>query len=385
MIVVIADDLTGAAELGGLGLRYDLTIEIVTTINSVSEADLLIVATDTRSMPEADALKVMETVTGSIKNINPEIIFKKVDSVLRGYVVSEINVHLQQLGLEKALLAPANPAFGRTLTDGKYFINNELIHLTSFAHDPEFPVTSSNVHHMLRVDKDDLFVAKCDEEIPEQGITIGESLTHEDLQRWITKADEQTLLAGGAGLFISLLESLQQTRKIKTNKYAKAVEIPALFVCGSTYDKSRRSIKKILDAGGPVSYMPLDIVLSVNPGEALFDEWANEIVSLLKNHKKAIIAIDVSTTEAHTITAAGLRIKKAIVVEKVFKQIAIKELLVEGGSTAAAIINRLNFDRFFPIGELGPGVIKMKVDAVDDLFLTLKPGSYDWPDYIWNF
>jgi uncharacterized protein YgbK (DUF1537 family) len=59
--------------------------------------------------------------------------------------------------------------------------------------------------------------------------------------------------------------------------------------------------------------------------------------------------------------------------------------LVEGGSTAAAIINRLNFDRFFPIGELGPGVIKMKVDAVDDLFLTLKPGSYDWPAYIWNF
>jgi len=27
----------------------------------------------------------------------------------------------------------------------------------------------------------------------------------------------------------------------------------------------------------------------------------------------------------------------------------------------------------------------MKVDAVDDLFLTLKPGSYDWPAYIWNF
>ncbi|MFI5159203.1 MAG: four-carbon acid sugar kinase family protein [Sphingobacteriales bacterium] len=383
MIVVIADDLTGAAELGGLGLRYGLTIEIVTTINKASKADLLIIATDTRSMSEANALQVMESVTASIKNIDPEIIFKKVDSVLRGYVVSEINVHLQQLGLEKALLVPANPAFGRTLTNGKYFINNELIHLTSFAHDPEFPVTSSEVHHMLRVDKDDLFIAKCDAEIPEQGITVGESLTPDDLRQWINKADKNTLLAGGAGLFISLLESLRQ--KTEAGKYSTEVETPALFVCGSTYDKSRRSIKKILDSGGPVSYMPLDIVLSVNPSDALFDDWADEIVSLLKNHQKAIIAIDVSTTEAHTITAAGLRIKKAIVVEKVFKRIAIKELLVEGGSTAAAIINRLNFDRFFPIGELGPGVIKMKVDAVDDLFLTLKPGSYDWPAYIWNF
>ena len=385
MIVVIADDLTGAAELGGLGLRYNLTIEIVTTINTISKADLLIVATDTRSMSEANALKVMETVTALIKTINPEIIFKKVDSVLRGYVVSEINVHLQQLGLEKALLVPANPAFGRTLTNGKYFINNELIHLTSFAHDPEFPVTSSDVHHMLRIDKDDLFIGKCDAAIPEQGITVGESLTQDDLKQWVTKADKKTLLAGGAGLFISLLESLKQKQKIDPGKYSSEVETPALFVCGSTYDKSRRSIKKALDSGGPVSYMPLDIVLSVNPSDTLFDEWADDIVSLLTKHKKAIIAIDVSTTEAHTITAAGLRIKKAIVVEKVFKRIAIKELLVEGGSTAAAIINRLNFDRFFPIGELGPGVIKMKVDAVDDLFLTLKPGSYDWPAYIWNF
>jgi uncharacterized protein YgbK (DUF1537 family) len=383
MIVVIADDLTGAAELGGLGLRYDLTIEIVTAINVSSKADLLIVATDTRSMAEADALKVMEKVTALVKGINPEIIFKKVDSVMRGYVVSEINVHLQQLGLEKALLVPANPAFGRTLTNGKYFINNELIHLTSFAHDPEFPVTSSNVHHMLRVDKDDLFIAKCDAEIPDHGIIVGESLTQDDLRQWIKKADKSTLLAGGAGLFISLLESLKQ--KTEASNYSSEVETPALFVCGSTYDKSRRSIKKVLDNGGPVSYMPLDIVLSGSPSDILFDEWADEIISLLKKHKKAIIAIDVSTTEAHTITAAGLRIKKAIVVKKVFKRIVIKELLVEGGSTAAAIINRLNFDRFFPIGELGPGVIKMKVDAVDDLFLTLKPGSYDWPTHIWNF
>lgn len=385
MIVVIADDLTGAAELGGLGLRYDLTIEIVTAINKSSKADLLIVATDTRSMSEANALKVMESVTAVIKNINPEIIFKKVDSVLRGYVVSEINIHLQQLELEKALLVPANPAFGRTLTNGKYFINNQLIHLTSFAHDPEFPVTSSDVHHMLRVDKDDLFIGKCDVELPEQGIIVGESLTQDDLKQWVKKADKDILLAGGAGLFTSLLESLKQKQKTRADNYSHEVGIPALYVCGSTYDKSRRSIKKILDSGGPVSYMPLDIVLSVNPSTALFDAWADEIVLLLNKHKKAIIAIDVSTTEAHTITAAGLRIKKAIVVEKVFKRITIKELLVEGGSTAAAIINRLSFDRFFPIGELGPGVIKMKVDAIDDLFLTLKPGSYDWPAYMWNF
>ena len=44
MIVVIADDLTGAAELGGLALRYGLATEITTTVNATSTAELLIIA-----------------------------------------------------------------------------------------------------------------------------------------------------------------------------------------------------------------------------------------------------------------------------------------------------------------------------------------------------
>jgi len=63
----------------------------------------------------------------------------------------------------------------------------------------------------------------------------------------------------------------------------------------------------------------------------------------------------------------------------------VKELLVEGGATAAAIIKRLNINRFLPVNEFDTGVIRMKVDKNDGLFLTLKPGSYDWPPHIWDF
>jgi uncharacterized protein YgbK (DUF1537 family) len=63
----------------------------------------------------------------------------------------------------------------------------------------------------------------------------------------------------------------------------------------------------------------------------------------------------------------------------------IKELLIEGGSTAAAIINRLKFNRLIPVNQLGPGVIKLKAIGRENLFLTLKPGSYNWPANIWNF
>ena len=385
MIAVIADDLTGAAELGGIGLRYNLTVEIATSVNTVSKADLLIIATDTRSMPEEQALREMEVVTEKLKEIKPATIFKKVDSVLRGHVISEIKVHLQKLGLEKALLIPANPAFGRTINNGRYFIKGKPIHLTSFAHDPEFAITSSRVQHMLRVDEKTIHLRGITDPLPDSGISVGECATNDDLLYWASKADENTLLAGGSGFFIALLESLDLKGEDKPDEHVPKPVYPALFVCGSTHDESRQSIKKIKENGGPVSYMPCEIIKAEDPADNLFEIWADEIVSLLNSRKKAIIAIDEYATRGITITAADLRNKKAKVVEMVFRKTAIKELLVEGGSTAAAIINRLNFNRFSPIKELGPGVIKMKVDTTDDLFLTLKPGSYNWPSSIWNF
>jgi uncharacterized protein YgbK (DUF1537 family) len=323
-------------------------------------------------------LEITRWVSETIRRIKPNIVFKKVDSVMRGYIVAELKIQQEILGYKKALLVPANPAFGRVLTGGKYYINGQLIHETSFAHDPEFAITGSHPYEMLQiVDENSLSINTVTVELPVSGIIIGETASNDDLLNWITKADSNTLLAGGAGLFEALLKSLKF--ESKAARISKTPGAPALFVCGSTHDKSRSNIKEIKENGGPVSYMPYYII-----SHATETSWSNEIVSLLKENKKAIIAIDELTTDSGIATAAELREKKAIVVEKIFQKINIRELLVEGGSTAAAIINQLNFSRFFPVAELGAGVIKMKVDN-NDLYLTLKPGSYEWPAKTWNF
>jgi len=380
MIVVIADDLTGAAEIGGLGLRYGLKAEIITDLNINPAAELVVISTDTRSMPEEKALELTKAVSEKILTIKPDIIFKKVDSVLRGHIVPELKVHQEILGYKKALLVPANPSLGRILTGGKYYVNGQPIHETAFAHDPEFPVKGSQPHELLRVDKNAVSTHLATDELPASGIIVGETASNDDLLNWITKADKDTLLAGGAGLFDALLNSLGfEKSEMETNTEP---DLPSLFVCGTTHDKSRSNVRKIKQNGGPVSYMPYHIISYAT--EMGFETWADEVVSLLKENKKAIIAIDEVTTGNGVVTAAELREKKAIVVEKIFQKLNIKELLVEGGSTAAAIINHLNFNRFFPVSELGAGVIKMKV-ANNDLFLTLKPGSYDWPAKTWDF
>ena len=66
MIVVLADDLTGAAELGGIGLRFNLDVEIDMAVNPQSKARLLIISTDTRSMKRKQAAVEAGKATSSI-------------------------------------------------------------------------------------------------------------------------------------------------------------------------------------------------------------------------------------------------------------------------------------------------------------------------------
>ena len=80
-------------------------------------------------------------------------VYKKVDSVLRGQVVAELEAMMPQLGLKRALLVPANPALGRTISDGEYFIHGRPIHKTEFARDAEHPRLSPRVLDLMQATK----------------------------------------------------------------------------------------------------------------------------------------------------------------------------------------------------------------------------------------
>jgi uncharacterized protein YgbK (DUF1537 family) len=147
MIVVIADDLTGAAELAGIGLRYNLDTELF--MSSIQTGDvpisLFVVCTDSRSMNKENARSVSDRVAKEVRSMAPDRVYKKIDSVFRGHVLDELKCEMKQLGLKRALIIGANPSLGRTIRDGKYFINGELISETDFGTDPEFAITDSFV------------------------------------------------------------------------------------------------------------------------------------------------------------------------------------------------------------------------------------------------
>lgn len=383
MIVVIADDFTGAAEIAGIGLRYGLAVELTTAVDPSANPQLLIVATDTRSMKEHEAIEELKFISNEVTLLKPDLFFKKIDSVLRGHVIEEIKVHMNVMAKQRAVIIAANPALGRSIVKGTYYYNDEPIHQSNFSQDPEFPVKSSDVLEMLRPGDSSPHVKALRHSLPEKGIIVGEVAEAGDFEHWASRLDESDIIAGSAPFFSAILKYKKIAGKAVVSPPSN-FELPLLLVSGTRFNKSAESIKQLKIKGGPVSYLAHPETSDLGVSSDMSDELKrcrDEILSLINIHDKAIIAIDQTTGQGPSI----LREQTATIVAELYKILHIPELLIEGGSTAAAILRKMQLNRFTPVEELAPGVVRMKALTKKNLHVTVKPGSYDWPDNAWKF
>ena len=375
MIAVIADDLTGAAELGGIGLAYGLEVELAMSVNPQSKADLLVISTDARSVSEPESVREMTEVSRALRKMKPVLIYKKIDSVLRGHILAETHAQLTVLGLTKALLVPANPALGRTLVDGQYFVHGKPLHQTHFARDPEFPVTDSDVLKRFKITTEPVFVRNTSDALPDRGVVFGNVEKWTDLQAWVERVDNQTLPGGGSGFFTALLDS----RFLPKRETAAPVTpgLSRLYVCGSAFKESVDWVKKAVHSGHSVPYMPKALLQSGTLDESSRTTWATEIAESLQRRKQVIMAINPALVE--NSSAIQLRTVMAKTVRKVLDQTHIGELIIEGGSTASAVLREIGVTRLAPVQELATGVVRSKAIEKPELYVTVKPGSYRWP------
>jgi uncharacterized protein YgbK (DUF1537 family) len=367
MIAVIADDLTGAAELAGIGLRYGLSAELALTEQVDTKADLIIICTDSRSMTKAAAQRISGDVMKKIISLNPGLIYKKIDSVLRGHVLDELKIQLLVVGKRKALVVPANPSLGRTIKDGNYFIGEKPIAQTDFTNDPEFSITDSSVVRMINAKQGEVIVLKHTDPLPEQGIVIGEAMSAHEMTAWANKTGDSWLLAGAGDFFVSLLEKKYSPR----SQPVATIGSPHLYISGTAFDKRQAFIKETANQLGCVMYLPPG-----NPGD---ETWINKSINILKEQGKLIIAIDKEDMNQEGATALIIRNAMARATSEVVERAGIKELFIEGGSTAAAVLKELDIKHLVPLNELQRGVVRMNAK---DMYITVKPGSYELPEQI---
>lgn len=368
---VIADDLTGAAEIAGVAHRLGCRVRLTTTVDALRvEDEVVVLATDTRSMGRAEALDYTEEVVRQLAMLErPDRLFKKTDSVLRGHVVAELEA-LWGLGYRQAMLLPANPSKERLIVRRRYTIAGTPLHHTLFRHDPEFPATTSDVVKLLGGGIPYITTRTRRVQLPE-GISIGEVASQEDLERHVARFDApETIWAGGADLFETLM-----TRHGKAHQthapFAGMGTRRALIVLGST---ARHNLfEEPFFARNRVAVSPMpDTVFEGGTTDA----WIAESRQLAREADSLLLRIPQQITHDEG-KALQLRHQMAEVVTRLIAELRPEEVIIEGGATAYTILACLAWSDLRIADEIAPGVVRLR-HAESGTHLTFKPGSYPW-------
>jgi uncharacterized protein YgbK (DUF1537 family) len=338
MIVVLADDFSGAAELAGIAADCGLKAEVHTRFDPDSTADVIAVDTDTRWRTEAEAIAILKTVTREIHAARPSWIYKKTDSVLRGHVRAEIEAVLDVTGHADCLLIPANPSKARIIQLGHYFIQGVPLHETIFAQDPDHPRHSSEVRLLLG---ESTRLRTCD-------ATVAKDLD-------VSLADS-TLAAGAADFFTAQLKRHLPCLPAFPQPPSTHPE-RLLLLCGSlaAWEIGRAAqmeslgftVKTLDDAIPPTIWQETHKLMLAIGGPKRPD--AASLMHQLIDKAQPLLQPD-----------AGLCIA------------------MEGGATAMALIRRMGWTHLavIPEGHVGVGTLQPSGGPM----LRVKPGSYAWPE-----
>jgi uncharacterized protein YgbK (DUF1537 family) len=150
-LVVVADDLTGAADAGVAfakrGRHATVWLDHLTATDVA--ADVVVVDMDSRAVTPAEAYARMHALLARLRPAPPPAIVKKIDSTLRGNTGPELRALLEALPGAFAIVCPALPSQGRTCRDGVSAVHGTPVDLLDFGRDIVSPVRDARIGAQL--------------------------------------------------------------------------------------------------------------------------------------------------------------------------------------------------------------------------------------------
>ncbi len=373
--VVIADDITGAGDSGihfaAAGQRIALLLRREALEPALRDHEMAILSSESRFLAPDAAAEAARRAVRDCRAAGAAVVYKKIDSTLRGNPGAEIGAILDEAGFRTALVCPAMPKTGRAVRGGRLFLRGRPLVDTESGRDPFNPVPSADIAETLseqtrlalatvslaHVRAGAEALAKIIAGLIAQGarILVADAESDFDLAAIAAairivrrEGGEKTLLPVGAGGFA---EAMAGCRK----PYAGPV--PAgrmLAVVGSLTQTSLDQIDHAARHGG-FRLLEMDVGAWNADREAELRRLSESAAAggaplLLKNRAAPTGRIDV----AEGIRAAGMFAEAACAVARA-GQCAI--LYATGGSTAMAVLQKLGVSAITLEREYMPGVV----------------------------
>lgn len=142
-IRALADDLTGALEVGAKFAAAGIESTVGTHLTWDNRTTASVIDTETRHMPAAVAAEIVGRLAREA--VGARLVYKKTDSTLRGNIGAELAALAAGFPGSRVAYVPAYPLMGRTVRNGILLVHGVPVHETEFARDPLNPVRDSHV------------------------------------------------------------------------------------------------------------------------------------------------------------------------------------------------------------------------------------------------
>ncbi len=407
----IADDYTGASDLASMlsmnGLRTVLAIGVPREATALPETDAVVIALKTRSIEPARAVAQSLEAEGWLRTRGVAHVLFKIcstfDSTDRGNIGPVLDALRARAGAGIVLVNPSFPENGRAVFQGHLFVGETLLQESSLKDHPLNPMRDSNLVRVLARQSAHpvaLVPLAVVEEGPAAvhaalahaaadgaGAAIADSVAPRHLDVIAEAALTAAVSVGASGLGSSLARLLA-ARGARAGAMAPpdaTATGTAVILAGSC---SAATLRQIEQVRGEIPCLRLDVarLLESDAAVSTARDWA------LAHIGDGPVLIASSDTPAsvralqRTHGAAGV----GHVVEQALASIAealvaagVGRLVVAGGETSGAVVDRLGLEAFRIGSSIAPGVPILHTVGRRHagLALVLKSGNFGGEDF----
>jgi uncharacterized protein YgbK (DUF1537 family) len=420
---VVADDITGANDIGIMFARSGYLVHVLTYDPAVplrhGEAlavpDVAILNTNSRLDPPQMAYDKVEAATRQLQAAGCRQFFNKTCSVFRGNIGPEFDAMLDALGQDFALVVLGFPKNGRLTIDGVHYVHGVRLEESEFRHDPVHPMTRSHLVDILQSQ-----TARAVAHLDYSAVDRGPALLRDDIvalrsrcSYLIVDVASQDALATiaqaawdcpvlcGSSALAEELPAAWGRVAPELPAQADAVELPSaahagvLCVAGSLMPQTLAQIRHLSALGVPA--MELDTLRLFDSGDrqAAMEALERELASLLQAGQDVLLYAANSADAVGRTRAAGLARGLSLsqvsrLVSDALAELAaglaartgVARLVIAGGETSAAVCARLGVDAVRVWREIQPGLPSCISLGSPPLLLVLKSGSFGTPDFL---
>lgn len=300
-IRILADDLTGACDAAAPFVRAARAVRVWLgpSMSFAAPESVQAIHTASRNLRPQDAAHAAAEAAGRLPHLPGNLIFKKVDSTLRGPIAAELLALQQALDARAILFAPAFPAAGRIVLNGVLEVHDPAGQLELRSVRDIFP---AGLHSQIALVSNAASLSAA--LASGKSLLLCDAVTQPDLDALARAAQTLPglLLAGSAGLATALANLEGQA--ISDAPLPRATRV--LLITGSTHPVTQQQLARL--AAVPVSQLQtrlLHIEPAPGAGQQIRSEFMRHQPDVLFMTGGDTAQLAATALDAHSILLCG--------------------------------------------------------------------------------